>query len=132
MLVSTRNQIDPSDRLRDADQLLQKIKQSTQAPTEEEIAQISEIALQEVFGLAAERDSEVNGNFLKKETVLRWLYGLLCLTEKPLLADQAADLNDLLARLELVRGQTEVSEEVKAMVSLNVALITEYFDQRFR
>jgi hypothetical protein len=47
----------------------------------------------------AEWDEEANGDPLKHEHTLRWLYGLLCLLEKPLLAETAGDLNALLARL---------------------------------
>ena len=54
--------------------------------TEEEVAKVSDIALQEVFGILADEAD------LSKEGTLRWVHGLLCLLEKPLLADQAADL----------------------------------------
>lgn len=63
------------------------------------IGTISEIALQEIFGLLAEWDEEERGVPFRNEITLRWLYGLLCLQEKPLLAETAADLNQLLSRL---------------------------------
>ena len=99
--MEARDAIDPNDRIRDPEQLLDLIKNSQEAPSEEQISRISEIALQEIFGLLAEMDEEERGEPLRRENVMRWLYGLLCLLEKPLLADQAAELNQLLGRLNL-------------------------------
>ena len=47
--------------------------------------------MQEVFGIIALESADKID-----EKVLMWLYGLLCLLEKPLLPDQAGDLNLLL------------------------------------
>ena len=85
--------------MKDSDELLALIKQSQVSPSEDQISRISEIALQEIFGLLAEWDEEASGQPFRQETVLRWLYGLLCLLEKPLLPDQAADLCSLIGRL---------------------------------
>ena len=82
-------------------------------------------------GLLADWDEETNGKPLRCEHTLRWLYGLLCLLEKPLLPDQAADLNTLHGRLRRTQ-QDSSDQQVHAMVSLSSALITEHFDQRFR
>ena len=88
---------------------------------------MSEIALQECFGLIAEElDLTVEGH-------LRWVHGLLCLLEKPLLPDQAADLNMLLNKLLEVReSNKDENEQLIAMLNLNIAIITEYFEQRFK
>ena len=55
------------------------IKQGETGPSEDAIAQVSEIALQDIFGLLAEWDEEANGSPLRNSHTLRWLYGLLCL-----------------------------------------------------
>lgn len=59
-----------------------------------------------------------------------WLYGLLCLVEKPLLPDQAGDMNMLLNRLlkERERVMEEGEPERLAQVDVNIAIITEYFE----
>ncbi len=61
-----------------------------------------------------------------------WIYGLLCLLEKPLLPDQAADLNGLLEGLLKCRERVKGDPGVLAQVDVNIAIITEYFDQRFK
>lgn len=116
-------------------------------PSEAEVCKISEIALQDIYGLLADWDEDSNGQALSREFTLRWLYALLCLTEKPLLADQAADMNSLLGRLRMQQASAEVVrvgtsataatsledvEKLAVMQSLSIALITEHFDQRFR
>ena len=72
----------------------------------------------------AEWDEEAAGEPLAQELTLRWLYGLLCLLEKPLLADTAADLNSLLSRLRLVSARPNIAP----MAFLCEAIITEHFD----
>ena len=61
--------------------------------SEENISKVSQTALHEGFGLISE---EID---LSEEKHMKWLYGLLCILEKPLLPDQAADLNLILNKL---------------------------------
>ena len=122
-----RDQIPQDQRQTDPDRLVELIKSNNTEASEEQISQVSEIALQECFGLIAQ---DVD---LKVERHLRWVHGLLCLLEKPLLPDQAADLNMLLNKLLEVREtQKDGNEQLAAMLNLNIAIITEYFEQRFK
>ena len=61
------------------------------------------------------------------ERQLRWVHGLLCLLEKPLLPDQASDLNVLLNKL-LVLRQSAGEEKLVAMLNINISIITEHFE----
>lgn len=72
--------------------------------------------------LAAEREERWDAHAIC-ENELTWLFGLLCLLEKPLLADQAGDLNTLLNILLKHRPS-----EGAAGIDINVCLITEYFE----
>ena len=99
ILLAARGEIGSESRIRDADLLLDSIKAQRVEPSEAEVCKISEIALQDIYGLLTEWDEETSGGALSSEYNLRWLYALLCLTEKPLLAEQAADMNSLLGRL---------------------------------
>ena len=117
-----RNEIPSNERLTDAEELIQSLKSGVVEPSDEEISKISEIALQECFGLIAD---ELD---LKVESHLRWIHGLLCLLEKPLLADQAADLNMLLNKLLEMREKNNENQQLAAMLNLNIAIITEHFE----
>ena len=77
----------------DADALYDLIQE--QDVNDELIASVNEVCLQEIFGY----------QFSFEDRQLRWLYGLLCVAEKPLLADTAADMNDLLKELNAMSAQ---------------------------
>ena len=95
--------------------------------SEPDIAAASELVLQEVFGVIALESADK-----MDEKVLMWLYGLLCLLEKPLLPDQAGDLNLLLNVLLGERERVKEQPAKLAQIDVNIAIITEYFDQRFK
>jgi len=83
--------------------------------------------LQEIFGiLLAEREDQwaTHG---ASESELSWLFGLLCLLEKPLLAEIAGDLNAVLNAL-LRQRQALGMGQALAAIDVNVCLITEYFE----
>jgi hypothetical protein len=106
-----------------------KVKHSLKegAVSDNLIAEAGELVLQEIFGVYA---SEREGGVLPTQPELQWLYGMLCLLEKPLLADQAADLNQLLNLLLNARPRADT--QLLACLDVNICLITEYFWQRFR
>ena len=68
---------------------------------------------------------------------MRWLYGFLCMLEKPLLADTQADLMDLLKEIktycksdsQMEGGDTDNSSTMN-QVKLIQCLIEEYFEQK--
>lgn len=71
-----------------------KYMKTVQFPTEHDIAKASEIVLQDIFGVIVS-ENEDRWDQLEEipETDQLWIYGLLCLLDKPLLPDQAGDLN---------------------------------------
>lgn len=88
-------------------------------PTDENVSRVAQTALHDGFAAIAERCD------LSQPKILTWLYGLLCVLSKPLLPDQAADLNLILANLLEIKKQRPY---LKAQVNLNIAIITEHFD----
>jgi hypothetical protein len=87
----------------DEEELVALIKSSP--PGDAEVGRVSQTALHDGFASIAEECD------LGDERVLRWLYGLLCVLEKPLLPDQAADLNVILQKL---KSQMETKPDLKA------------------
>jgi hypothetical protein len=79
------------------EELIKMIKECE--PTDHNVSRVSQTALHDGLALFAE---DVD---LTQEKSIRWLYGLLCVLEKPLLPDQAADLNVLLTMLNKLRAQ---------------------------
>ena len=67
--------------MKDPDQVIDLINEAGSEASEEIVSKISEISLQECFGQIAE---DID---LKQERHLRWVHGLLCLLQKPLLPD---------------------------------------------
>ncbi|TNV77350.1 hypothetical protein FGO68_gene10414 [Halteria grandinella] len=108
-------------KCRDAHQYYEQVH-SSEVKSDQQIAFAGELVLQEIFGMLA-RDLE-DGD----EVDQKWVYGLLCMLEKPLLAEQAGDLNQMLNGLLKKRGQGEMIAEI----DVNICIITEYFGQRFR
>ncbi|CDW83501.1 UNKNOWN [Stylonychia lemnae] len=135
-LLQLQKQIPKAQRYINADVYFEYLEKQTNY--EDKIVVLaSEVVLQEIFGIfAIERQCD----WLEKKQIpeldLKIIYGLLCLLEKPLLPDQAADLNHLLSILLKFRQQLKVEIQQDAdklsMLDINIALITEYFDQRFK
>ena len=104
-------------------------------PSEREVARAGEVVLQCIFGKIVE-EKEDQWDESDKSIELKdllWIYGLLCALEKPLLPDQAGDLNLLLnVLLKLKQTLREGEAELRAQIDITIAIITEYFEQRFK
>jgi hypothetical protein len=87
----------------------------SQPMTDELISQVSQIALQDIFGY------EFN---VSDTNHLRWLYGLLSILEKPLLPDTAADLLDLGRVIKASRTDNSIETDIL------LCLIERYFNQK--
>ena len=97
-----------------------------------DIGKASEPVLHEIFGiLVSEKELSWDSTCMIDDNTLYQIYGLLCLIEKPLLPDQAGDLNRLLNLLLKHRNSTN-DHQYLAKLDTNIALITEYFEQRFK
>ena len=84
--------------------------------------------MQEIFGIiAAEKEMEWDKKSSIPESQLTWIFGLLCLVEKPLLAEQAGDLNTLL-NMFLKHRQYITDPSQLASIDINICIITEYFE----
>ncbi len=80
------------------------------------------MVLQEIFGVIASEAETLEAQ------AMQWIFGLLCMIEKPLLPDQAGDLNMLLKVLRKEREANQGDYERVAQIDVNIAIITEYFD----
>lgn len=67
------------DKVTDEEELLALIKDSE--PTDANVARVSQIALHDGLAAIAEECD------LSDTSTLKWIYGLLCVLEKPLLPD---------------------------------------------
>ena len=62
-------------------------------PNDGNVSRVAQTALHDGFAAIADECD------LTSEKTLKWIYGLLCMLEKPLLPDQASDLNTLMGKL---------------------------------
>eukprot|EP00347_Sterkiella_histriomuscorum_P009528 403340862 len=147
-LLQEQSLISKNSRYRDAYQYYEFIqKQNIQSIQNSEtqdvniqnrnLALASELVLQEIFGvISSESENEWDRKQKIPEVDQKLIYGLLCMVDKPLLPDQAADINHLLNILlkhrqnmdeKTLEGQAQLS-----VLDINICIITEHFGQRFR
>lgn len=137
-ILKTQKNLTKAQKYYDAYKYYEYLDKLTVAVSESDIAQASEPVLHEIIGIiATEKETEWDKAHTIPDSYLSIIYGLLCLIDKPLLPDQASDLNLVLNIMLKHRQDIDYLHGIEsyrylAALDTNIALITEYFDQRFK
>lgn len=87
-IVELQKQIPKSQKYTDAYEYYEFIKKKKVCPTEKDLALASEPVLHEIIGvITSEKETEWDHQNKIPDNYLVWMYGLLCMIEKPLLPD---------------------------------------------